>query len=151
MANFNSVDGVLDFAINEEEKAASFYTALADTSKTDAGRTTFTEFAAEEAKHKAKLLDVKAGKTVTFPKDKVLDLKLADYLVDTDPSPDMSYQDALILAMKKEKAAFKLYSDLAGQSDDAALKDLFLGLAQEEAKHKLRFEIEYDDDVMREN
>jgi len=26
-----------------------------------------------------------------------------------------------------------------------------LGLAQEEAKHKLRFEIEYDDRVLREN
>jgi hypothetical protein len=30
------------------------------------------------------------------------------------------------------------------------LRDTFLGLAQEEARHKLRFEVEYDDDVLKE-
>jgi rubrerythrin len=47
--------------------------------------------------------------------------------------------------MKKEKAAFKLYSDLASSTDDENVKTMFLALAQAEAKHKLRFEIEYDD------
>ena len=61
------------------------------------------------------------------------------------PDPDMSYRDALIVAMKKEKAAFRLYSDLAASAPDEALKKTFLGLAQEEAKHKLRFEVEFDD------
>ena len=31
------------------------------------------------------------------------------------------------------------------------LKQTFLGLAQEEAKHKLRFEVEYDDVILAEN
>jgi rubrerythrin len=53
--------------------------------------------------------------------------------------------------MKKEKAAFRLYSDLAGLADDAQLRNTFLFLAQEEAKHKLRFEIEYDENVLVEN
>ena len=82
---------------------------------------------------------------------KVLDLKLGDYLVEGKPTKDLDYQQALILAMHKEKRAFKMYIDLAGATDDAGLKDLFLGLAQEEAKHKLRFEIEYDEYVMTEN
>ena len=47
--------------------------------------------------------------------------------------------------MKKEKAAFRLYQDLAGLVQDEKIKALFLSLAQEEAKHKLRFEVEYDD------
>ena len=63
----------------------------------------------------------------------------------------MDYQQALLLAMKKEKAAFKLYSALADRAPNAQLKDVFLGLAQEESKHKLRFEIEYDEYVLREN
>ena len=63
----------------------------------------------------------------------------------------LDYQKALIIAMKKEKAAFRLYSDLAGRVDDAGIRDLLLGLAQEEAKHKLRFEVEYDDFVLAEN
>jgi rubrerythrin len=63
----------------------------------------------------------------------------------------MDYQSALILAMKQEKAAFRLYTDLAASTDDEKVRDLFLGLAQEEAKHKLRFEVEYDDDFLRDN
>ena len=53
--------------------------------------------------------------------------------------------------MKKEKAAFRLYSDLAAKTDDANRKETMLGLAQEEAKHKLRFEVEYDEFVLTEN
>jgi rubrerythrin len=53
--------------------------------------------------------------------------------------------------MKAEKAAFRLYHDLAATTDDANLRNVLLGLAQEEAKHKLRFEIEYDDVFLREN
>ena len=63
----------------------------------------------------------------------------------------MDYQSALILAMKKEKAAFRLYTDLAASTEDEGIRDLFQGLAQEEAKHKLRFEVEYDDDFLRDN
>jgi rubrerythrin len=57
----------------------------------------------------------------------------------------MDYQDALIVAMKKEKAAFRLYMDLADFTGDEGLKALLVMMAQEEAKHKLRFEVEYDE------
>ena len=63
----------------------------------------------------------------------------------------MELQDALIVAMKAEKAAFKLYSDLAEAAGDANTRNLFQSLAQEEARHKLRFEIEYDNYVYKEN
>jgi rubrerythrin len=63
----------------------------------------------------------------------------------------MDYQQALVVAMQKEKMAFKMYSDLAEQVDDENLKNTFLSLAQEEAKHKLRFELEYDEHVMTDN
>jgi rubrerythrin len=51
----------------------------------------------------------------------------------------------------KEKASYRLYSDLAEQVDNEELKDTFLWLAGEEAGHKLRFEIEYDDVVLKED
>ena len=72
-------------------------------------------------------------------------------MVSVKPSPGMSYQDALMLAMKKEKAAFRLYYELAKRANNDEMKDVFLSLAQEESKHKLRFEIEYDEYVLREN
>ena len=63
----------------------------------------------------------------------------------------MTYQDALILAMNKEKSAFRLYLNLSERAPNQETKDLFMSLAQEESKHKLRFEIEYDDFIYREN
>jgi len=67
------------------------------------------------------------------------------------PHDNMNYQEALVVAMQAEKHAYMLYNDLAGKIDDVALKDLFLALAQEEAKHKLRFEVEYDEHILTEN
>ena len=101
--------------------------------------------------YKSKLEAVKSGKKLLNAEKKVLDLKLSDYLVDVEADKNLDFQAALILAMKREKAAFRLYTDLAGQTDDAGLKETFLGLAQEEAKHKLRFEVEYDDEILKEN
>ena len=147
----DSVDKILDFAIRQEEKAAQFYTELAGKMPHKHMKEALLGFAEEEKGHKAKLLEVKSGKRMHAAEKKVLDLKIGDYLVDAEPSSDIDYQQALILAMKAEKAAFRLYSDLASATDDAKLKAALLGLAQEEAKHKLRFEIEYDDEFLKEN
>jgi len=148
---FDSVDAVLDFAIKNEQGASDFYTDLASKMEKPQMKKIFQGFAAEERGHKAKLEAVKGGEKGKLSKAKVLDLKLGDYLVEQKPSASMDYQSALILAMKQEKAAFRLYSDLAASTDDAGIRELFLGLAQEEAKHKLRFEIEYDEDFLRDN
>jgi rubrerythrin len=53
--------------------------------------------------------------------------------------------------MKAEKAAFTMYTKLAELTDDPSFTRIFRSLAQEEAKHKLRFEIEYDDHVLEGN
>jgi rubrerythrin len=151
MEQWKSVDEVLDFAIGQEEEAAQFYTDLAGRMDRPWMSKIFKDFAQEEMGHKRKLLDVKAGKKLAPVEGRILDLKIGDYLVDVEPKPDMDYQQALILAMKKEKKAFKMYTDLAAAADDENLQNLFAGLAQEEAKHKLRFEVEYDDFVMTEN
>jgi rubrerythrin len=145
---WKSVDEVLEFAIGNEEEAEAFYNDLADKMDNPAMQTVFREFAAEEAGHKAKLLKVKASGSFQPSSKQIMDLKIGDYLVEVVPEKDISYQDALILAMKKEKAAFKLYMDLHNSVDDADLKSLMLVLAHEEAKHKLRFEVEYDDRFM---
>ncbi|MHC4324297.1 MAG: ferritin-like domain-containing protein [Planctomycetota bacterium] len=150
MDTFESFIAVLDYAIDKETEASQFYADLAKQMKNPAMSKVFEAFAKEELGHKAKLEAIKQGKEIP-PAKNVTDLKIADYTVEVEPSADMSYQDALILAMKKEKAAFRLYLDLADQVEHEDQKALFLSLAQEEAKHKLRFEIEYDDVVLNEN
>jgi rubrerythrin len=151
MQQWKSVDEILDFAIGQEEQAAQFYTELAGRMDRPWMSKIFKDFAREEIGHKNKLVEVKSGKRLMAAEQKVLDLKIGDYLVDVEPTDHMDYQQALVVAMKKEKKAFKMYIDLAGATDDANLQTLFMSLAQEEAKHKLRFEIEYDDFVMTEN
>ncbi len=147
---FDSVDKILDFAIQKEQNAADFYTGLADKMELEHMKEIFVQFASEEKGHKAKLIAIKDGKQMLAAEERVQDLKIGDNLVDVDLSGDLGYQEALILAMKAEKASFRLYNDLATATDDANLKQMFLSLAQEEAKHKLRFEIEYDDHILTE-
>jgi rubrerythrin len=151
MQQWKSVDEILDFAIGQEEQSAQFYTDLSGRMDRPWMSTIFQSFAKEEMGHKNKLMDIKKGKLLLPEERKVLDLKLSDYLVDVEPSAHMDYQEALVVAMKKEKKAFKMYTDLATATENDNLRTVFLGLAQEEAKHKLRFEVEYDDFVMTEN
>lgn len=152
MNRFETSDDILDFAIGNEEEAYVFYYDLANSMKDNSHmHDIFMSLAEQEKVHKEKLLDAKAGKFLLHVEEKVVDLKLSDYLVDVDPRPDMTYQDALILAMKKEKKAFTLYTVLSEASTDEKVKDLFHFLAQEEARHKLRLELEYDDEVFKDN
>lgn len=151
MKEWKTADDILDYAINNEQGAVDFYRELADKAAKPWIRELFENYAKEEMGHKSKIEAVKAGQTFKPVEGKVLDLKLGDYLVDIDPSPGMDYQSALVVAMKREKAAFRLYSDMAAQVEDEELRSLFQQLAQEEAKHKLRFEVEYDEHILTEN
>ena len=150
MENRETLDNILAFAIAEEVAANEFYMELAGKMENPAIAKAFEEFAKEELAHKAKLEAIKQNE-ILEPTEKITSLKIADYLVDVDPKPDMDYQQVLILAMKKEKEAYRLYTNLAATVGDENLAKTFLQLAQEEAKHKLKLEIEYDEVVLKEN
>ncbi len=151
MKEFHTVDDILDFAMNSEQEAVDFYNELAANSKNEEMQQIFNQFAQEEIGHKAKIRKLKEEGTYKLDKQQVEDLKVSDYMVHVDPTPDMDYQDALVLAMNKEKAAFRLYMDLSEKANNEEMKQLFLSLAQEESKHKLRFELEYDENVLKDN
>jgi rubrerythrin len=150
--SLHTIQEVLDFAIAREEEAHGFYTNLAGTMKDPAMKQAFEEFAAEELEHKAKLEAVKQGEY--GPLDNSLPvprMAIAECLKEVAPSSDMEYAAALTLAMKREKAAYMMYLRLASEAKSGLMAELFLALAHQEANHKLRFEIEYDDVVLQEN
>ncbi len=143
MEKFKSVDDILDFAIGREIEAIELYTDLLRKVEKPEMRSAIKDFIKEEQEHKEKLETEKAEGLV-LKDEEVGNLGIAEYVEGGEPRPDMSYKDLLILAMKKEDTSVKLYTDLAKMVQDEELKDTFLLLAQEEAEHKLRFELEYD-------
>jgi len=146
-----TVDEILDFAIAREEESSRFYTDLARKMEDSSMRGTFESFAGEEEKHKAKLEEIKSGRNFSFDPAKIMDLKIADYIVAEETGTGMDYQKALILAMNREKRAFRLYTRLSESATDENLKSVFEFLAREEARHKLRIELEYDEIILSED
>lgn len=149
---FESVDALLEFAMQREQNAVDFYTGLSGRMDKPWMKQIFDEFAREEMRHKQKLQAIKDGRLLVPAERKVMDLKIGDYLVAVDVNDeDLDYQKALVVAMKREKSSYRLYMDLSEATDDENLKKMLRTLAQEEANHKLRFELEYDNVVLSEN
>ena len=145
MSKVNSNEEILEFAIAREAEAYHFYLALAGRVDNRGMGKVLEELAEEELEHKRKLeLEItKLGKTVSTavqPGRPSTDYILADDAVVLD----MDYKDVLLLAMEKEDAAFRIYVNLVGTIGDEQSREVLLALAQEEVRHKLRFEAEYD-------
>ena len=145
---FRTIDDILDFAIRREEAAAELYLSMAAKVTRPEMREVLLSFTEEETRHKQRLLKIKAGELPVVSEEKILDLRIADYVEQPEPTSRMDYPEALRFAMNAEKAAFRLYSALA-EISPANHAAVFRSLAQEEAKHKLRFEVEYEDNVLK--
>ncbi|MFK5951852.1 MAG: ferritin family protein [Desulfobacterium sp.] len=144
---FKSVDEILEYAIDREKEAVAFYTDLSTKDTFASVKETFVRFAKEEEKHVELLqgISTDTAKVESYKLAKVPDLKISDYLVETEYKEGMFMQDILRIAMKKEEMAVKLYQDLSEKADNANFCKLFDLLAQEESKHKLALETMYDD------
>jgi rubrerythrin len=144
MAEFDSVHDILELAISREEDAYIFMMTLAARMANPEMQKVFEEMAAEEIEHKTRLeLElIKTGRVVTDTKK--LFLETNDYTEDVKSNVNMDYKDMLTMAIQKEEASFRLYVDLASRVTNEDAYDTLLALAEEEVRHKLRFEMEYD-------
>ena len=142
---------IISFAIENEDEAAKLYRDLSGRVQKQNAKVMFDELAAEEVKHGEFLRGITEKSIPDLPSEEVTDLKISDYLVEMPFKPDMDYQDILIMAMKREESAVKLYNDMATRIQGAKIKDLLKFMAQQEAKHKLRLETEYDSIVLAED
>jgi len=146
--HFESVDEVIEFAIGQEEKAAAFYRGFAEKATYPGIRKMCQEMAVEEDRHKSMLQKLQAGLPSGLARERVIDLKISDYLRSFWLDPEADQQDLLIAAMKSESRAEKLYLDLAGICDTPEIKEVLLRLAAEEGSHKHAFEEKYDDHIL---
>ncbi len=146
---FENLKAIIDFAVEKEKEAAEFYDEISEKEPFSGSKEMLKEFAAEERKHQAlleKFLTEGVDKSVAEYKLKwITDIKRSNYVVEMEYKEGMGYNDLLMLAMQREEKALALYNELEKEVEDAEGKKLFQVLAQEEAKHKLFLETEYDD------
>ena len=81
----------------------------------------------------------------------VEDLRISDYLVEEPTGTEMTFQELLIFAAKKEQKAVELYSSLKERAGSDELKKLFDFLINQEKSHKLKLEKEYEKYVLGED
>lgn len=145
---------IVDYAIEREEEEALFYLELAQRVESADVRAMMLRHADEERQHRERLLEMRATHALPLAEGGLPgpDLKIADYLV---PNPGqgstLGYQDALILAIKREQANANLYEDLARFAEDRETRQVFRFLCEQERKHKEALEKEYDDNILEED
>jgi rubrerythrin len=147
--DFKDLEDIVVFAIGKEKEAAEFYQDLSEQQQFLDKKKMLEEFAAEERKHQRLLEDLQSGqvsaKLDAYPFKWITDIKRSDYAVDVPYRPGMSYNELLMLAMKREERALALYNHMLANTQDPQSQKVFKMLCQEEAKHKLALETMYDD------
>lgn len=148
-AGFETFAEVIDFAVMREEEAYEFYRDLSQKATDPFMKSLLSDFAQEELQHKQMLQNLDSGEGIerlfTNITKEVEGLKIAESKDIVEPSPDMDFKQTLSVAMTREDKSCRLYSLLAELSEDNHVSMLFIGLAKEEAHHKLRIEQAYQD------
>ena len=142
---------IISFAIERENEAENFYIEAAEKAKWPHIRELLLEMSKEEQGHARYLSGIKMDELDDENIEPIPNLKLSDYLVEMEYKPDMDFQSIMIIAMKREKRAVKLYEELASTCTDPSVCKLFALMAEEEKKHKLKLEKEYEETVLQDN
>jgi len=140
---------IIQFAIQREIESMDFYNKAANMVKHSGTKDLFLDFVKQEEGHKKKLEEVRSGKIVLGKIEKIPNLKISDYMIESELKPDISYGDILRIAMKREERSVKLYTDLNEKNENETLRNLFAFLIQEESKHKYYIEKLYDEEVLK--
>lgn len=141
---------IIKQAIRFEQESYAFYDRAARIVKSEQARTILQDLRGQEETHKAKLeavLDKGPSWAVPLGRpEETMDLKIGEHALPSDLDSKADFQDALLVAMKREQASYDFYTTMAGLvSDDA--KPIFEFLANEEAKHKNDVQKIYDEIV----
>jgi rubrerythrin len=136
---------ILDFAVEREKEAVQFYRDLQNEAHFADQKVFLQELESMEMGHIIMIENIRNQKPSELVIKQVPNLHISEYLVSDVDHLDLTYQNILIKAMKREEMSTKLYTDMSKKFPDAELSRVFAKLASEEAGHKLRFEKLYDE------
>jgi len=145
MGEFKSVDEILEYAIGREVEAREFYEILASRTENRHIRSMIERLVVEERQHR-QVLETElikrgrvvrdaewVGETETYNHDEFLEAEL-----------HVEHRVLLQMAIGRESESFRLYVELAQLAETEELRETFLALAEEEARHRALFELEYE-------
>jgi rubrerythrin len=136
---------VLEFAISREVEAHNFYLALAERMDNPQLCQMLEDFAQEELEHKAKLeMELIKNGIVVDTAQKDNSFQASDYIISDEATIGLDYKDLLEICIQKEDASFRFYVDMLPQAQDKSTNETLLAIIEDEIKHKLRFETEYE-------
>jgi len=144
---FESIHNILEFAISKEQASVQFYKDLASQMSDAATRSLFETLVRNEQAHiDALRLEInKLGYTVKPEEQAPSSIYLWEERLELDNvARNMDFIDALLLAIQKERAAFRLYAQILGSTQDEQFAKVLMDLAEEEMRHVLQLEREYD-------
>jgi len=145
----DSLQKALEFAVAKEKEAEAFYKEWAEKVSDPTVKALFAEMAATEHGHMEMLSRVTPEDMASTREASVEDLNLSELIVEVKATPNLDLQQAMIVAMKREESAAALYERLAQVGGET--QPLFEALANEERRHKLQLETEYDEHILTEN
>jgi rubrerythrin len=148
---WESVSDIIAFAIGREIEAAESYGRMAGMATMPGLRDLLLELKGEEENHRRLLENLTATRLEDTAAPPLEDMGLTDALPDEPPAPDMTLQDLLLFAVRKEKKAEDLYTGLARSPEVAGGRKVFEFLAGQERAHKLKLEAEYEKHILSED
>jgi rubrerythrin len=131
---------IISDAINKEVEAYTFYRGIADKVKDKALKDLFAELAGEEKKHREFLQGMLTKDVSKMKFDASHDYKVADALPAPALSVSMKPIEGIVVAIKKEREAMQMYSQMAKLATDNETHLLFSQLENMERGHKARLE-----------
>jgi len=136
---------ILDFAVDREKEAVQFYRDLQIEAHFADQKVFLQELESMEMGHIIVIESMRKKQPTELQIKQVPNLHISEYLVSDVENLNLTYQNILIKAMKREEMSFKLYTEMSKKFPDSELTTLFAKLASEEAGHKLKFEKLYDE------
>ncbi len=135
---------ILELAITRELESYHFYMALSENVNSEQICSLFEGLAAEELEHKKRLeLEVLKRGHVLPPYEKLAPAEHSFFVPELNAKLDIDYKDVLLLGIEKEQASFESYINLLTTTKDPEVRQMLMELAEEEVRHKVRFESEY--------
>ena len=138
----------LDFAVAKEREAEAFYKEWSQKAEDPTVKALFSELAGIEHGH-AEILSRITPQEASARVAGTSELGASELLVNVKASPKLTLQEAMIVAMKREEVAMRLYTRLSELKGEA--KSLFVALAKEEARHKASLQDQYDEHILSDN